>query len=372
MKVFVIGSSRTSGATGLPGLEETPGDQAAEGRATLHPQKDQIEQAARAVGEALATAGHTIWIGTDDDVDVDPHVVEGALSVEPPVEIEVQRQHGWSAAYVDKPNRIGTRWRQFDDWDVTNMEVVREVDGVIAIAGRASVVQMGIAAWMMNKPVIPIGSFGGGAKTLWNYGSARRSDFYQDGLVDAVIDRLAAPWSNETAKVVVDALNKVEQARARARVPRALLVFTLLLTLVALIGWVFFLMYPILAADTATATAAIDISLFALFPTVGFAGLLGANMQTLRAIRNAVTVSGRAVPVDIALGITAGVISAVLYLLVQFAVSGDIMLQMNAADYVRVALIVSMASLFAALYLDRALARFDTISDSVISGKYEG
>lgn len=42
------------------------------------------------------------------------------------------------------------------------------------------------------------------------------------------------------------------------------------------------------------------------------------------------------------------------------------MIKMNVPEYVRVAVIVE-ASLFAALYLDQALARFDTISDSVIA-----
>ena len=38
--------------------------------------------------------------------------------------------------------------------------------------------------------------------------------------------------------------------------------------------------------------------------------------------------------------------------------------------YARVALIVSMAAVFASLYLDAAFSRFDTLKDSVMSGTY--
>jgi len=38
--------------------------------------------------------------------------------------------------------------------------------------------------------------------------------------------------------------------------------------------------------------------------------------------------------------------------------------------YARVALIVSMAAVFASLYLDAAFSRFDALKDSVMSGTY--
>lgn len=61
-------------------------------------------------------------------------------------------------------------------------------------------------------------------------------------------------------------------------------------------------------------------------------------------------------------------------MLAQVAVSGtvDIPGGNNAAeDYIRSALVVSMISLFASLYLDAALVRIDRVSGSVISGKYD-
>jgi hypothetical protein len=54
----------------------------------------------------------------------------------------------------------------------------------------------------------------------------------------------------------------------------------------------------------------------------------------------------------------------------QIAISGKLDLPATAADYSRVALIVSMAAVFASLYLDAAFSRFDIFKDSVMSGTY--
>jgi hypothetical protein len=45
--------------------------------------------------------------------------------------------------------------------------------------------------------------------------------------------------------------------------------------------------------------------------------------------------------------------------------------RLEQADFVRVALIVSMVSLFSASYLDKVFSRFDAISDRVIRGDIE-
>jgi len=94
-------------------------------------------------------------------------------------------------------------------------------------------------------------------------------------------------------------------------------------------------------------------------------------MQTLRNIRGGATVTGRRIFIDTALGITAGVVSAMLYLLAQVGINGAVTVAISETDYIRVALIVSMASLFAALYLDAAFARFDKVRDSVIKSNFK-
>ena len=68
----------------------------------------------------------------------------------------------------------------------------------------------------------------------------------------------------------------------------------------------------------------------------------------------------------------AGVVTAMLFLVAQLVVDGDIKFPSEREDFLRIALLGSLASLFAALYLDRALAFFDQVRDSVLRGNIKG
>ena len=336
--------------------------------------KTAIDAVGQELGERLAKRGHTILVGSDHPDDVDPSIVAGALadpSNKTPIEVHVT--HGATEPYqgkdADPDVNLRVIWHQFADWDVTVMEVVRTVDAVLAISGRVGVIQTGISAWMMGVAIIPVGSFDGGAKTLWEYGSSRRAEFYHQGITDADIDRLASPWGTGTADFVVDRLERVAKAANLAKTPRNLLLSELALIIVALMGWIFFLTFP--AVFGAADWWKLEYNLPLLFATVSASGLLGASMQTLRSMRSGSIVTGRRIVIDTALGITAGVVVAMLYLLAQAGITGDVTVKMEVSDYIRVALIMSMASLFAALYLDAAFARLDKAGDSVITGKYE-
>jgi hypothetical protein len=344
-------------------------------RGTEDAQKaEAIRTAARDIGKELAARGHVLLVGTDDEADVDPSAVEGALSggsAKGSVEVHVPQGMREPYASTTAPN-LSVVWHQFPDWDVTNTEVVRDVDAVLAISGRAGVVQVGIAGWMLGVPVVPIADFGGGAMKLWHYGSSRRQEFYHGALRDSEIDRLAAPWGKRlSAAGVVETLEKVVRAAKISKTP-SLMLFSVLGTMVlALAAWVVFLTFPFVVAPRMFASGwDKNGSLLVLFLAVSASGLLGATMQTLRAMRDGTAVTLRASVVDLGLGITAGIVMAMLYLLAQIAVSGTVEPNLEPQDFVRVTLIVSMASLFASLYLDAALARFDKIKGSVFTGKY--
>lgn len=93
------------------------------------------------IGHELATRRHTILVGGDDDLDVDSSIVKGALRASPQAKIEVHRMHGAPPAFSDNPpTNFQTIWHQFPDWDVTVMEVIRQVDGVIVIGGRSGAI----------------------------------------------------------------------------------------------------------------------------------------------------------------------------------------------------------------------------------------
>jgi hypothetical protein len=100
------------------------------------------------------------------------------------------------------------------------------------------------------------------------------------------------------------------------------------------------------------------------------AGVFGALVQSMRGIRDGAVVTGHKVLNDAILGIAAGFLTAALYLLAQIAITGKLLLPAANDEYARAAVIVSMAAVFASLYLDAAFARFDELKDSVMAGSY--
>jgi hypothetical protein len=340
-------------------------------------QQDLVRAAARELGRCLAAAGHTLLVGTDDKDDVDPFVVEGFLSEAKTSQVEVHLMKGAQKCYQGQPNVLHS-WHRYNDWDVTVLEVVRyNADAVIVIAGLKGVVQAGIAGWMLGRPTIPFGGFGGGAATVWDYGSSDRQRFYFGALTDIEIDQLNSPWESDTtgSRIVTQLGRCAEYARRAAISPRLRLGVSLGI-LIALIAWVLLLALPLLGwlGAPAGAATALDASngvrFLLLLAAVCSAGAFGALVQSMRGIRDGIAVTGSKAWIDAVLGVAAGFLTAALYMLAQIAINGKLDLPATNADYSRVALIVSMTAVFASLYLDAAFSRFDTLKESVMSGTY--
>lgn len=336
--------------------------------------------AATELGACLARAGHTLLVGTEDRMDVDPFVVAGFRSVEKAPPVEVHLMKGAKACYAGVPT-VRNIWHHYNDWDVTVLEVVRDkADAVIVIAGRKGVIQTGVAGWMLGRPIIPFGGFGGGAEAVWEYGSSDRRRFYFDALTDAEIDELNSPWSADTALNVVNQLAKCAVHARRASISPKLQLGVSAGILLTLIVWVTLLALPLLgwpplpAASPAGAPPTLDtgggLRFILLLGSVCSAGAFGALVQSMRGIRDGQALTGPRAAIDAVLGIAAGFLTAALYMLAQIAISGKLDLPATNADYSRVALIVSMAAVFASLYLDAAFSRFDGLKDSVMSGSY--
>jgi hypothetical protein len=346
MKVLVSGSLR--------GLE---GDQ----------QKDLVRAAGRELGKSLGAAGHTLLVGTADPDDIDPFVVEGFLSDAKTAQAEVHLQKGAPKCYQGQAN-VTHSWHRYEDWDVTVLEVVRyNADAVIVIAGRKGVIQAGIAGWMLGRPTIPFGGFGGGAETVWNYGSSDRQRFYFGALTDAEIDQLNGPWEpGVTGARVVGQLNRCAEYSRRAAISSRLRIGVGAGILFMLVVWIVLLAAPLLGWTPWGVKGRIPL----LLGAVCSAGAFGALVQSMRSIRDGIAVTGAKALIDAVLGVAAGFLTAALYLLAQIAINGKLEFPVEDADYARVALIVSMAAVFASLYLDAAFSRFDTLKDSVMSGTY--
>jgi hypothetical protein len=371
---MVVGSVRSLFAEASSADDEALWPEGAKPPRTREQRVEEIQRAAEAIGSELGRRGHTVIVGSDDLQDVDPYVVKGVLSAEGGSgKVEVHVPLDTDEPYQSQPDkRLKVVPHSFPDWDVTNMEALRDADAVLALHGRVGVVMAGIQAWINQKPVVPVAGFGGGGRRLWGYASSRRQEYFLGALNDEEIDALAAPWGRAIdAPRVVDITERLVKAAQTARTPSSVLGAVTGTMLFALLAWVIFLTFPyVMARYGITAKWDPDMTLPLLFLAVSAAGLLGGTMQTMRAIRDGKTVTPRAVLVDFFLGIAAGVVMAMLYLLAQIAVSGQPDPALKAPDYIRVTLVVSMASLFASLYLDAALARFDAVKGSVFEGKY--
>ena len=107
-----------------------------------------------------------------------------------------------------------------------------------------------------------------------------------------------------------------------------------------------------------------------LFLVVCFAGIWGSAMKSVLDFRSGRKLTGQHVIVDIVSGIGAGVISAILYLVLELAVTGKIDNSQEPDGYVRVFLLVSLVAVFAAMYIDSALARFESVRETVLLGEF--
>ena len=331
-------------------------------------EKKQLRDVGRELGKCLAEAGHTLLVGTDHIEDIDPCVVDGFLAVGNNSQVEVHLQKGAPRCYPGMAN-VTHYWHRYDDWDVTVLEVVRyDANGVIVIAGRKGVIQAGIAGWMLGRPTIPFGGFGGGAQTVWGYGSTDRQRFYFGALKDIEIDRLDSPWEPDiTGSKIVEYLERCATFARRAAVSAQLRIGVSFGILVTLVAWVLFLALPLLGWPSETAQG---LRFLLLLGAVCSAGAFGALVQSMRGIRDGLAVTGPRAGMEAVLGIAAGFLTAALYLLAQIAINGKLELPSANLDYSRVAVVVSMAAVFASLYLDAAFSRFDSVKDSVMAGTY--
>lgn len=353
MRVLVIGSDRFDAST-----SPTHGGS-----------REALYDAARQVGRALAAQRHTILICSDKPSTVDPYVFEGArdgkdkLLVEvhysdgrnPPFEAEIQQAQG-----SDVTHRIHLS----PDKEVVHMEAMDEADALIIMGGSERSVRTGVAAHMLGKTVIPVGSFGGAGKDVWAYASSRRAAFYKNGLTDAEIDKLAEPWRGQASgDFVVTVLERVRKAAVKEAISPYVLTAIVLIMILSMVGWVGFITYGFRLVDQGVQPIGM------IFVSVCFAGLIGSALKGLVDMRNGVPVTRNALKVDVALGLGAGFVSAMLYLVLQVAVTGKADSIQDKNDYVRVGLLVSLVAVFAAMYLDAAFANFEAVKGQVLAGE---
>ena len=325
-------------------------------------------QAASELGYELKKKGHTVLICSLNPDTVDPHVFEGAKKVSDKSSVEL---HVSDSSRLHQQLLQDQRESEFDlrihlspDPQIVHMEAMADADALIIIGGGTRSTRTGVSAYMLGKTVIPLGAFGGAGRAVWLYASSRREEFYKGALSDAEIDRLTELWKGEkSATFVAEALEQVRRITIKKTISRVVLGGAIAILLFAMIGWVGFIAYGYKLESRGV------LPLGLVFLTVCFAGLIGSALKSLFDIRNGRSLTSRDLNLDIVLGLGAGFVASVLYLALQIAVTGKAESIANQDDYVRIALLVSLIAIFAAMYLDSAFARFETLKGSVLSGE---
>jgi hypothetical protein len=343
------------------------------------PASDELFEAASQVGLELIRKGHTILIGTDKHSTVDYHIFKGAKEhTGKTSNIEIHRPDDGPVPFAEEfkipeSDITFTRYPPLG-WKVTHMEVLDNADALLIMGSSEAVVISAVAGSKLGKPVIAVGSFGGGAKTIWSYASGRRENFYHGGLTNIDIDKLAEPWRGKaSAEHVVSSLEKVQDAvqrtkklLARRATPPPILLTLLLLMFAGMGSWVLALARGQGLSIFGYHTGFIGM----IFIVVCFAGLWGSTLKSVLDLRNGQKVTAQDVLLDIVSGLGAGVISVILYLVLELAVTGKVSNAQEADDFVRVALLVSLVAVFASMYIDTALARFESVRTSVLAGDF--
>lgn len=355
MRVLVIGSARlNSGASSTQGEVRDPA----------------LFEAAHELGQALTSHDHTILICSANRTTVDPYIFEGARSGKNKFLIEVHYSDGHPPPFEDiikqqdQGSDVTRRIHLSQDTQVVHMEAMDEADALIIMGGSDRSVRTGVAAHMLGKTVVPVGAFGGAGKDIWAYASSRRSMFYKNGLTDAEIDKLAEPWrGKDSAEFVVGVVERVRKAAVKESISPYILSAIVIIMILSMVGWVGFITYGFRLADLGVQPIGM------IFTSVCFAGLLGSSLKGLVDMRNGLPVTRNALKIDVALGLGAGFVSAMLYLVLQVAVTGKADSIQDKNDYVRVGLLVSLVAVFAAMYLDAAFANFDAVKGQVLSGE---
>jgi hypothetical protein len=290
--------------------------------------RQRAAQAARDLGRELAKAGFSIIVYSADLKFIEPYVVEGyiasgvatnnSIRVEYPPPPEGNTDF---PALKTHPNAFDLQPSVEPNWEVSFYNSLSAVEGILLVGGGRSTLITGLVGLGSRVTVLPIRSFGGFARNVWD---KMRSN--SDPLTQENMNRLARPdWNQDTAKEIValfdicservrkrwDAIRAQDLRAARATQWSAALAVVLFVATAA-IAW------GMAVVDWVKNPAMLAFILgFGTF----MAGLSGSLIRTLADLYDGeVALTARPLYVTGALGIVAGVFAAMLVAIPQFTV----------------------------------------------------
>jgi hypothetical protein len=284
------------------------------------------EAAAAELGRELATAGCGIVVYSSTQRFIESHVVRGyvASGKALPGSIQVRAPQNTGVVFFSEmgnnPELFDLRLDASNDWEVSFYRSLPEVDGLLLLGGGRSVLIAGLIAMTRQMPIVSVGTFGGSALKVWRLLS------HDGGLFDSSdLAAMASPvWDQGSAgrlvasllrqchrrAVALEAERQAARSSERVRLRQSLVAMLLFVASVMTIPLGIRVLRPESSA-----------LLFLLFGAPLLAGASGATIRMVSIPHEGDPRTARVV----ALGLAAGGISTILFLLSQFAATPDLL-----------------------------------------------
>jgi hypothetical protein len=298
------------------------------GRSYDPPLNDTVtaQEAAAELGRELAASGCGIVVYSSDSKFIEAHVVRGYVesgqALPGSIQVRAPQEAGvvFFAGMKSNPELFDLRLDANDDWEVSFYRSLPEVDGLALIGGGRSVLIAGLIAMTRHIPMVAVGTFGGSAQKVWRLLSHDIASFDASDLA-----AMAPPvWGKDSAAGLVAALLRQGRRRTEAREAERLLArrserTRLRQALVASLLFVAAMMtIPLGLSGFGSDSTALLVLLF------GAPLLAGASGATIRMVSTPHAVDVGATRA-VTLGLVAGGITTVLFLLSQLAASPDLL-----------------------------------------------
>jgi hypothetical protein len=121
--------------------------------------------ACRGLGAALASAGHTIILGSSKEYTADRYIAEGAIGTGTATAYSLLVITPYETDLFPPHPRIKQRLSR-ESWTVARVDQILAADGVITIGGNQSTLEAGFMTIILKRPLLPLRHFGGASEQL--------------------------------------------------------------------------------------------------------------------------------------------------------------------------------------------------------------
>jgi hypothetical protein len=319
--------------------------------------KERFKEACRQLGGALAQGKHTVIIGSDTERTPDPYIVYGANEIPGHHPVTIYRMEDDDRTlFPQRENLKNIDFhirRNMGPWTIAMLPAIQESDVVILIGGGSGTVGIGYSARALQKPVLPIPSFQGGAKEVWDIAS---HEFANYGVSPDEIEGLRGPWNRTSADTVVRVAEKlVRRNPFRSSTPQVILLCSVLL----LFGlWLALFQRPFGLSN--------DVTFFLL---MGVAAVLGTGFRSAsRLLKDATAkLTARELLIDVTVGILLAFGFVLIYLIGGIVITGKLVSLNDKDDYTRVAITMSLIGFAVSALLESAIENLQKRMEKLIT-----